>query len=606
MRKAMWLGITLVVLLGLSIGAIGIGYSAWAAGPKANAVAPGCTQVVANSDFEGTGGWTEFSSLGVSLISDFPPPSGSYHSGSKGAYLADYNNAHDYIEQTVTIPADATQATLSYWWQVETGESTLQPYDVLTVTLLSPQGTTLATLGTISNQDAGALWQETTADLLAYKGQSVTLRFEARTDANRPTAFYLDDITLEVCTPQATATPTPTATATPTNTPTPAPTNTPTPTSTPTPLPSQVVVAVVPETYQAAVASQAITLSIDISNVVDLGGFEFTLSFDPAVVQASTATLGDFLASTGRSVSALPVQVDNINGTLTFGAFSFGTGAGPSGAGTLAQVVFTPRAVGTTTLTLQKVQVTNTSGNVFNITTRDGQLTISDCSPYDLDCDGDVDVVDIMTVASHWGCEIGDACYDAKYDLHPNGRVDIVDIMQVAAHWGCTSGDACYWPAPRALPRGEAQSLQVVVPTVRVPDTASSGIVPVQVRDAVDLGAVEMVIQYDPRIVQVEAVTAAGFLGQNGREEVLLPPQVDNQKGVVRVGLFSYGNGTGASGSGDLLYLKVRPASQGTTTLRLNDVQAVTAQAQAQAAQVLSGEVQVVPGRGIYIPVLLR
>ncbi len=54
----------------------------------------------------------------------------------------------------------------------------------------------------------------------------------------------------------------------------------------------------------------------------------------------------------------------------------------------------------------------------------------------DLDGDCDVDVVDIMMVASRWCCQREDSCYDARCDLDNDGDIDIVDIMQVAAHWG--------------------------------------------------------------------------------------------------------------------------------------------------------------------------
>jgi len=54
----------------------------------------------------------------------------------------------------------------------------------------------------------------------------------------------------------------------------------------------------------------------------------------------------------------------------------------------------------------------------------------------DLDCDCDVDVADVMMVASRWRCQLGDECYDVRCDLDDDGDIDIVDIMQVVAHWG--------------------------------------------------------------------------------------------------------------------------------------------------------------------------
>jgi len=55
---------------------------------------------------------------------------------------------------------------------------------------------------------------------------------------------------------------------------------------------------------------------------------------------------------------------------------------------------------------------------------------------YDFDEDGQVDVDDIMEVASRWRCKRGDACYDSRYDVDGDSDIDIVDIMKVAAHWG--------------------------------------------------------------------------------------------------------------------------------------------------------------------------
>ena len=56
--------------------------------------------------------------------------------------------------------------------------------------------------------------------------------------------------------------------------------------------------------------------------------------------------------------------------------------------------------------------------------------------PGDLDCDCDVDIADIMLVASRWHSSAGDDDYDPAYDLDDDGDIDIVDIMLVAVHWG--------------------------------------------------------------------------------------------------------------------------------------------------------------------------
>ena len=54
----------------------------------------------------------------------------------------------------------------------------------------------------------------------------------------------------------------------------------------------------------------------------------------------------------------------------------------------------------------------------------------------DLDGDGDVDITDIMLVATRWHTTEGDEDYAPLYDLNDDGKIDIVDIMLVVVHWG--------------------------------------------------------------------------------------------------------------------------------------------------------------------------
>ncbi len=54
----------------------------------------------------------------------------------------------------------------------------------------------------------------------------------------------------------------------------------------------------------------------------------------------------------------------------------------------------------------------------------------------DLDYDCDVDIADIMLVASLWHTTVGDLDFNPAYDLDADGDIDIVDIMLVAVNWG--------------------------------------------------------------------------------------------------------------------------------------------------------------------------
>jgi hypothetical protein len=57
---------------------------------------------------------------------------------------------------------------------------------------------------------------------------------------------------------------------------------------------------------------------------------------------------------------------------------------------------------------------------------------------YDFNGNGEVDVVDIMMIASHWNTSEGDSNYDATYDLDADGDIDTTDVMMVVVQWGWT------------------------------------------------------------------------------------------------------------------------------------------------------------------------
>jgi hypothetical protein len=70
--------------------------------------------------------------------------------------------------------------------------------------------------------------------------------------------------------------------------------------------------------------------------------------------------------------------------------------------------------------------------------------SLDQCSAFDFDCNFNVDANDITAVASHWGCALGDGCYEVRFDLNIDEVIDVQDILVDASRWGCTLGQACY------------------------------------------------------------------------------------------------------------------------------------------------------------------
>jgi len=125
-----------------------------------------------------------------------------------------------------------------------------------------------------------------------------------------------------------------------------------------------------------------------LDDVVDLGGFELYMDYDPAVVQITShmegdppsqvydVELGPFLGSTGRTTAPLGPTVDNTAGTLLFGGFSFGEETGASGSGILAIITLEGMGAGTSALHLYDVQVTDTQAQPLSVTTVDGSVDV--------------------------------------------------------------------------------------------------------------------------------------------------------------------------------------------------------------------------------------
>ena len=129
--------------------------------------------------------------------------------------------------------------------------------------------------------------------------------------------------------------------------------------------------------YTAVSLGQVFTVNVVISDIVDLGGFEYVLEFSPSVVLAARAQLGDFPTSTGRIVIELGPLINNTVGTVNHAFFSFGAQPGPDGRGIIASVAFTATGYGTSPLDLTAAEATDTAGDVLTPTILiDGMVTV--------------------------------------------------------------------------------------------------------------------------------------------------------------------------------------------------------------------------------------
>ena len=101
--------------------------------------------------------------------------------------------------QSVTIPAGACTASLSFYLHITTNETTTTTaYDTMKVQIRNSSGTVLATLATYSNLNKNTAYALKTFDLAAYKGQTIQVFLTATEDSMSATEFDVDSFALNV------------------------------------------------------------------------------------------------------------------------------------------------------------------------------------------------------------------------------------------------------------------------------------------------------------------------------------------------------------------------------------------------------------------------
>lgn len=154
------------------------------------------TSSLANGGFEaGHSAWSEAPYGIVDSTTATPSRTGLWKAKLRGRGIA----GTDSLWQQVAIPATATGATLRFWLMVLTAEGTSYAYDKLTVTARDPAtNAVLGTLATFSNQQKSSVYVERAASLMAYRGRTVRLQFDATEDSIFQTTFLVDDASIVI------------------------------------------------------------------------------------------------------------------------------------------------------------------------------------------------------------------------------------------------------------------------------------------------------------------------------------------------------------------------------------------------------------------------
>ena len=154
----------------------------------------GGSQLLQNPGFEsGTTGWTGTTGVIYTATGSQTP-----RSGTRFAYFGgNGTTASENLSQSVTIPASAASATLTFWVKITTAETTSSTaYDTFKVQVVD--GGTTSTRATYSNLNKGTSYVQKTVDLTAYKGKTISVKFQMNEDSSLQTTFATDDTALTV------------------------------------------------------------------------------------------------------------------------------------------------------------------------------------------------------------------------------------------------------------------------------------------------------------------------------------------------------------------------------------------------------------------------
>lgn len=126
-----------------------------------------------------------------------------------------------------------------------------------------------------------------------------------------------------------------------------------------------------------AVVGSPVTLSVLIADITDLYAFQYSLAFDPSLLQVTGVTEGSFL-SAGGSTFFGGGTIDNTAGTISFMFDALvGQTPGVSGSGTLATISFAAIGGGTSALNFSDVGFYNSALTAINVQATNGSLQVS-------------------------------------------------------------------------------------------------------------------------------------------------------------------------------------------------------------------------------------
>jgi bacillopeptidase F (M6 metalloprotease family) len=155
------------------------------------------TELISNNGFEGTLSPWVLGGAKVPIVSTARIHTGadSMRLGATTASGSTEPNGDSSAYQSVTIPANAITATLTFWYSTATTD-TIQ-FDWQEAQIQDSNGATLLQVFKLAANNTA--WTQQTVDLKPYAGRTIRIYFNCHGDgATDPTTLWVDDVSVQV------------------------------------------------------------------------------------------------------------------------------------------------------------------------------------------------------------------------------------------------------------------------------------------------------------------------------------------------------------------------------------------------------------------------
>jgi general secretion pathway protein D len=144
---------------------------------------------------------------------------------------------------------------------------------------------------------------------------------------------------------------------------------------------------------------------------------------------------------------------------------------------------------------------------------------------------------------------------------------------------------------PPGAPQGAGAGAQIAFePNASTLKAGSTSTINVVVQNAQDLYSIPMLLQYDPKVVEIEDVRQGGFLS-GGTQPIAVVQRIDKERGQAVVSATRMPNTPGVSGNGTVFGIVIRGVAPGNATISILQVNA--RDSQQRPIPVVSGEARV-------------